>query len=579
MRLFTPVFLVLDLLAACVKSKPMDDLTVQRAKPKAYQDKAVIGLMVQLPLVILASLILLPLVATAIAALSGSLTTGRGLAATLLPGAIQSTIVLTSLVAFGTAAIGTVSAWLVTRYRFFGSNILEIGLALPLALPAYVVAYAYTVFLDHPGPVQSLLRQFTGWQGQDYWFPNIRSIGGAVVMFILVLYPYVYLLARAAFLRQSAGAFQAARTLGASPTAAFLSVSLPMARPAIAAGVVLVLMETLADFGTVAHFGVPTFATAIYQSWFSFGDRAAAAQLSFGLLIVVFFLVAFERRHQNKVSRFSRSRRDVRVAPVLLSGAQQWSAFVVCVLPVLLGFVVPVVLLINSALTTDQNITSARYFGFIGNSLKLAAMATVLTIAVALLLGFAKRFLPSRLTQLTWNLAGLGYALPGGVIAIGLLVPFAALDNAVDSWLRLNFEVSSGLFFTGSAALLVMAYLIRFLSPALGAVETGLASIKPNMDKSARSLGSTTSQMIARLYLPLMSTSLFTGALIVFVDVIKELPATLILRPFNYDTLAVQVYRLASDERLADAAMPSLIIAAFGLLPVILLCKTLANRT
>jgi iron(III) transport system permease protein len=529
-------------------------------------------------LLLIIAIILLPLLATLIAAVSGSLATGRGLAASLLPPAIQSTLLLAVFVGLGTALTGTLTAWLVTAYRFPGSHILEVALALPLAFPAYVVAYAYTVFLDHPGPVQSLLRQLTGWQGQDYWFPDVRSIGGAIFMFVLVLYPYVYLLARAAFMRQSAGAFQSARTLGASPLRAFLSVSAPMARPAVAAGVALVLMETMADFGTVAHFGVQTFATAIYQSWFSFGDRAAAAQLSLCLLVVVLLLVAMERKQRGKINRFGRARHDVRMAAMLLSGWRAAAAFLVCFAPVLFGFILPVILLMQLALKSDQNLLSPRYLGFIANSLKLATMAATLTICVAMLLGFAKRFMPSRLTRFGWGLAGLGYAVPGGVIAIGLLVPFAAFDNALDAWLRLNFNVSSGLLFTGSAALLIIAYLVRFLSPALGAFETGMGSIKPNMDKAARSLGSTTPEIITRVHLPLLRTSLMTGALIVFVDVMKELPATLILRPFNYDTLAVQAYRLASDERLADAAVPSLIIVAFGLLPVILLCRTLAKR-
>ena len=535
-------------------------------------------LIVKILLLIVIAVILLPMFATLIAALSGSLETGRGLAASLLPDAVQSTLILALCVGLGTALVGTLSAWLVTAYRFKGSHILEIALALPLAFPAYVVAYAYTVFLDHPGPVQTLLRQITGWQGQDYWFPDVRSIGGAIFMFVLVLYPYVYLLARAAFMRQSAGAFQSARSLGASPVRAFLTVSAPMARPAVAAGVALVLMETMADFGTVAHFGVQTFATAIYQSWFSFGDRAAAAQLSLCLLVVVLFLVAMERKQRGKINRFGRARRDVRMVAMPLSGWRAAVAFGVCFAPVLFGFILPVILMMQLALKSDQSLLSPRYLGFIANSLKLAAMAAIITLCAAMLLGFAKRFMPSKLTRAGLALAGLGYAVPGGVIAIGLLVPFAAFDNALDAWLRLNFNVSSGLLFTGSAALLIIAYLVRFLSPALGAFETGMDSVKPNMDKAARTLGSTTSEIITRVHLPLLSTSLMTGALIVFVDVMKELPATLILRPFNYDTLAVQAYRLASDERLADAAVPSLIIVAFGLLPVILLCRTLARR-
>ncbi len=551
--------------------------TVLKIMPDRHFVQALKPLAVKAALVGVIAVVLLPILATFIAAVSGSFVTGRGLAASLLPAATQSTLFLALFVGVGTALTGMLTAWLVTAYRFKGSQFLEIALALPLAFPAYVVAYAYTVFLDHPGPVQTLLRDITGWQARDYWFPNVRSLGGAILMFVLVLYPYVYLLARAAFLRQSAGAFQTARTLGASPIRAFWSVSAPMARPAVMAGVALVLMETMADFGTVAHFGVQTFATAIYQSWFSFGDRAAAAQLSLCLLIVVVVLLALERKQRSKISRFSRGRHEVRMAPISLKGWRAVFAFVICMAPVLFGFVLPVILLLQLALTSDQSLMSPRYLGFIGNSLKLAAMAASLTMCVALFLGFSRRFIPSRLTGLGFDLAGLGYAVPGGVIAIGLLVPFAAFDNALDAWLRLNFNVSSGLLFTGSSALLIIAYLVRFLSPALGAFETGMGTIKPNMDKAARTLGSTTKQIIIRLHLPLLSTSLMTGALIVFVDVMKELPATLILRPFNYDTLAVQAYRLASDERLADAAVPSLIIVAFGLLPVILLCRSLAK--
>jgi iron(III) transport system permease protein len=580
---FCPFFksIELDLGAVSAEKQPMNTSPVlpQSVLPHVKARLNLWRQAAQMLLVMIIAIIMLPMLATLFAALTGSLQTGRGLAATLLPPAIQSTLMLVVCVGFGTALTGTLTAWLVTAYRFGGSRILEIALALPLAFPAYVVAYAYTAFLDHPGPVQTALRQITGWQGQDYWFPNVRSTGGAIVMFVLVLYPYVYLLARAAFMRQSAGAFQSARTLGASPIRAFLSVSVPMARPAVAAGVALALMETMADFGTVAHFGVQTFATAIYQSWFSFGDRAAAAQLSLCLLIVVLLLVAIERKQRGTFNRHGRARRDVRMALMPLDGWRAALAFVICFLPVLFGFIVPVVLLLQLAQTSDQSLFSPRYLGFISNSLKLAAMAATLTISVAMLLGFAKRFMPSRLTQFGWALAGLGYAVPGGVIAIGLLVPFAAFDNALDAWLRLNFNVSSGLLFTGSAVLLIMAYLVRFLSPALGAFETGMETVKPNMDKAARSLGSTTSQIIARVHVPLLRTSLLTGALIVFVDVMKELPATLILRPFNYDTLAVQAYRLASDERLADAAVPSLVIVAFGLLPVIILCRTLAKHT
>jgi iron(III) transport system permease protein len=338
------------------------------------------------------------------------------------------------------------------------------------------------------------------------------------------------------------------------------------------------MMETVADFGTVAHFGVQTFATAIYQSWFAMGDRAAAAQLSLVLLLAVVFLLTLERSQRGDIKRDMRAKRDLHGGPVQLNGWAAAATTLLCALPVFLGFIVPLFILFSMATLSDQSFVSGRYSGYMVNSLKLAAVAAVLTMAAALFLGLTKRLRPTRFTRFAWRFAGTGYAVPGTVIAIGLLVPFAAFDNALDAWMRATFGMSTGLLLTGSITLLVIAYVIRFLSPAMGAVETGLEAVKPSVDKASRSLGSTAREMVARIHMPLLTTSLLTGALIVFVDVMKELPATLILRPFNSDTLAVQAYRLASDERLTDAAVPSLIIVAFGLLPVIILCRTIAKR-
>jgi iron(III) transport system permease protein len=508
-----------------------------------------------------------------VAALSGGTDTVRHLIATVLGEYTRTTLLLVMLVSAGTFAIGVGAAWLVTMTRFPGARILEIALVLPLAFPAYVLAYAYTNVLDHPGIVQTTLRAVTGWGPRDYWFPDIRSLGGAALMLTLVLYPYVYLLARAAFLQQSGTTFLAARALGASAWAAFFKVSLPLARPAIAGGVLLAVMETIADFGTVAYFGVQTFATGIYTSWFSLFDRAGAAQLALCLLTFALLLAMLERVQRGKARYHDAARRAQAMEPLVLSGWRAVAATCACCIPVILGAVLPIVILFSMGLGSEQNLLSPRYLGFIRNSVTLAGIAALVTVAAAVAIGFFQRLRPGRLSWGAGYIARLGYAVPGGVIAVGLLVPFAAFDNALDAWMRATFGLSTGLLITGSIWLLIAAYLVRFLAAALGAYEGGQAMVHANMDAAARSLGQTPLGTLRRVHLPILAPSLLTALLIVFVDVMKELPATLIMRPFNFDTLAVQAYRLASDERLDGAAVPSLVIVAMGLLPVILICR------
>ena len=522
---------------------------------------------------LVAATCLLPMVAVALAAVTGGTGTLAHLAGTVLGRYTLTTLVLVLCTGAGSFAIGTLSAWLVTMTRFPGRRALEVALVLPLAFPAYVLAYAYTHVLDHPGVVQTTLRALTGWGPRDYWFPEIRSTGGAAAMLTLVLYPYVYLLARAAFLQGSGSAFLAARALGASPAGAFLRVSLPMARPAVAAGVLLVVMETIADFGTVAHFGVQTFATGIYQSWFAMADRAAAAQLALGLLAFALLVAGLERATRAERASVPAGRRHEAAAPLVLRGGARWAAAGFCALPVALGCAIPAGVLLEMGLGSEQDLLSERYMGFLRNSVTLAGTASLVTVAAAVAVGYAQRLRPGPATSAAAGIARLGYAVPGGVIAVGLLVPFAALDNAVDGFMREGFGVSTGLLVTGSIWLLVAAYAIRFLAAALGAYEGGQATVNPNMDAAARALGSSPMGTLRRVHLPILTPSLATAALIVFVDVMKELPATLIMRPFNFDTLAVQAHRLASDERLEGAAVPSLVIVAVGLLPVALICR------
>ena len=496
----------------------------------------------------------------------------RHMVETVLPVYVRNTLILGAFVALGAGAVGVGSAWLVTMCRFPGRAVFEWALALPLAFPAYVIAYAYTALLDHPGPVQTGLRAVFGWGPRDYWFPEVRSVEGAALMFVLVLYPYVYLLARAAFLQQSGAALDVARTLGLGPAGAFFRVALPMARPAIGAGVALALMETLADFGTVAHFGVQTFATGVYRAWFSMGDRVAAAQLSACLLVFVLALVALERS-QRRAARYHQSGRPQELHAYPLTGWRATAAVALCAAPLTLGFIAPIAMLLEMSLRGGHSLFGPRYLGFIANSLTLATVAAGLTVLAAVLLAYAERLTPGPLTRAANRIAAMGYAVPGGVIAVGLLIPLAAVDNAIAGWARESFGVRIGLILTGSIAALVFAYMVRFMAVALQTVEAGFARITPTMDYAARALGEGATGALLRVHLPIMRGALLTAALIVFVDVMKELPATLILRPFNFDTLAVQTYRLAADERLVQASTPALVIVAVGLLPVVLLTR------
>lgn len=527
---------------------------------------------------LISGICLLPMVAVALAALTGGTDTVSHLWQTVLPRYAGTTILLVLLVALGTFAIGVGAAWLVTMTRFPGVRLLEIALVLPLAFPAYVLAYAYTFVLDHPGIVQSTLRDVMGWGPRDYWFPEVRSVGGAATMLTLVLYPYVYLLARAAFLQQSAAAFLAARALGKNAWVAFWRVSLPMARPAIAGGVLLAVMETIADFGTVAYFGVQTFATGIYTSWFSMADRSAAAQLALCLLAFALILAVLERSQRGTAKYHETGKRRVAMPRAELTGWRSAAAQALCIVPVLFGFALPVVILLEMGLGSEQDLLSQRYVRFVRNSVMLAGIAAVVTLFAAICVGFFQRLHPGKASAGAAYIARLGYAVPGGVIAVGLLVPFAAFDNALDAFMRTNFGVSTGLLITGSIWLLIIAYMVRFLAAALGAYEGGQATVHANMDAAARTLGQTPFGTLRRVHLPILTPSLLTALLIVFVDVMKELPATMIMRPFNFDTLAVQAYRLASDERLEGAAVPSLVILAAGLVPVILICRQVGRQ-
>ena len=491
---------------------------------------------------------------------------------TVLPGYMGTTLALCAMVAVGVVLVGTATAACVTLFDFRGRRTLEWALLLPLAMPAYVTAYAYTDFLQFSGPAQVWLRDTFGLQGRV--LPEVRSLGGAVWVFTFSLYPYVYLLARTALSERAAHLMEAARLLGAPMVRRIRQVALPMARPSIAAGAALALMETLADFGVSSYFGIQTFTTGIYKAWLSMDNRIAAAQLATLLLGVVVLLLVLEQRAQRRM-RFA-STRGARAGahdaqPVALDGMRRLAAWALCVLPVLVGFVLPVVFMLRPLAADWSVLPWDRFWQWAGNSVWLGALTAAMAVALALFLAFSVRRTPGRLQRIAVQLVGLGYAVPGAVIVVGLLLPVG--------WLQSTWPDSGvGYWVTATALGIVWAYLVRFSAVALQSMQSGYARIPTSFDDSARMLGTGGLALLRRVHWPLLRRSTAAAALLVFVDVMKELPATMVLRPFNMDTLAVVAYQLARDERLGEAALPSLALVLVGLLPVVLLSRTLRTR-
>ncbi|MEO0886075.1 MAG: iron ABC transporter permease [Cyanobacteria bacterium J06648_10] len=494
------------------------------------------------------------------------------LAETVLANYILNSLTLMVGVAVGVLTIGVGTAWLVTMCQFTGSRIFEWALLLPLAAPAYLLAYTYTDWLEYYGPIQSGLRSLFGWErATDYWFPNIRSVWGAIAMFALTLYPYVYMLARVAFLEQSVCTLEASRSLGCSPWHSFRKVAIPLARPAIIAGLSLALMETLNDFGTVQYFSVPTFTTGIYRTWFGMGERVAAAQLSAMLMLFILGLILLERWSRRQ-ARYYQANNSVQTPSTYpLTGTKNALAFFACLTPIGLGLLLPSGLLLQMVIKNWDKALNNRFGELAANSLVVAGLTAAIALLLSLILAYGQRLNNNRFIRVGVRLAAMGYGIPGAVIAVGILIPVTRLDNTIASWAKATFNSSPGLLISGTITALVFAYLVRFLAVALSSVESGLGKIRPNLDDAARSLGYTPTQTLTKVHTPLMTSSLLTALMLVFVDVMKELPATLVMRPFNFDTLAVRVYQYASDERLVDAAAPALTILLVGLLPVIVL--------
>ena len=524
----------------------------------------------------LAALVSLPLLAVLLAAAVPAGPVWAHIAATTLPEMLGNSAMLAALVAAMAGTAGALTAWLVTACRFPGHRVLEVALLLPLAMPAYVSAYAYTWLLDAAGPVQSAIRAATGLTWREMaWFPEIRSLPGAALVLAMVLYPYVYLLCRNAFLGQSTCLVEVSRTLGHSLGQTFLRVALPLARPALAAGLGLALMEVLADFGTVQHFGVRTLTTGIYETWFGLEDRGAASQLAAALLGCVAMLLLLERLARGGRRFHPTTTRHQPFRPVALKGVLGIAAMLSCLAPVLLGFALPAGTLLHLMLGGGDPLALRGLMPFATNSLLLSGLTALLAVALAAVLAWGARLHAGAAPRWALRIAGLGYALPGSVIAVGTLMPFGLFDNALDGWARAHLGISVGLVLSGSVAALVFAYLVRFMAVALGSLESGLARLKPSMRDAARSLGASGGRAIWRVEVPLARGAMLSAAILVFVDTMKELPATLIIRPFNFDTLAVRVYTLASDERLAEASTGALLIVLVGLLPLWVLTRAM----
>jgi len=494
--------------------------------------------------------------------------------ATTLPRYLANTAILAISVAGLSAAVGTGAAWLVTMYRFPGSGWLQWMLLFPMAIPAYVGAYALVDFLEYSGPVQSGLRALFGWQGaRDYWFPEIRARWAAVVVLAAALNPYVYLLARAAFREQSGGIYEVARALGSGPWARFWRVGLPLARPAIAAGMAIVMMETLSDFGVVDYFAVQTLTTGIFTTWLEMRNAGGAAQISLVILGLVLALVALEKVSRSK-SRFYQAARHARpITPIRLTGPAAWAATALTAVPVLVGFVLPAGVIASHAIRNAEGFAAPGLLEALRNTLTVGGLAALVTVIGALLLVYGVRLTRSRLPRAILPISTIGYAAPGAVLGVGILIPLASVDNALADGILALTGWDPGLMLTGTAFAVVYAYSVRFFAIAQNAADAAMDRISPSLPMAARSLGRSAGGALRSVYVPLIRGSVGTALLLVFVDSVKELPATLLLRPFNYNTLSTRVYESASLEQIGQAAPAAILVIAVGLAAVALAAR------
>ncbi|MDP7151571.1 MAG: iron ABC transporter permease [Paracoccaceae bacterium] len=524
---------------------------------------------------LIAAIVLAPILSVVWISLTPSENIWPHLVRTTLPRYLSNSIISMFAVGLLSAFVGTGAAWLVARYRFPFSRWLEWLLLLPLSIPAYIGAYALVDFLEYAGPVQTGLRQLFGWStSQDYWFPEIRSMGSAVIVLSASLYPYVYLLARTAFREQSGCGFEVAQSLGAGPFTRFRRLGLPLARPAIAAGAAIVMMETINDFGTMDYFAVQTLTTGIFSVWLESNNAGGAAQIAVVILMLVVLLVALEKFSRKKVRHYSLSNRARPLDHVRLHGWAAWAATALCLLPFLVGFVLPVSVISWHALGNLDQFTAKGLIAALTNTLVVGGIAASVTVLAALFMVYGVRLSGRRLPQFLLPVTTIGYAAPGAVLGVGLLIPLAAMDNAVADaiWAATGYDI--GLIMTGSAFALVLAYSVRFFAIAQGAADAAMGRVSPSLPMAARSLGRSLGGTLKDVYMPLIRGSVGSALLLVFVDSVKELPATLLLRPFNFETLATRVHQQASLENLGDAAPSAVLIVLVGLAAVILLART-----
>jgi iron(III) transport system permease protein len=524
--------------------------------------------------VLIAALVITPILSVFIIALTPTENIWPHLLSTTLPRYASNTLLLMFFVGLFSGIIGTFTAWLITRYRFFGSNWLRWALFLPLALPAYVASYALVDLLEYAGPVQSFLRSLFNWQtSQDYWFPEVRSLSSAIFVLSLALYPYVYLMARSAFLEQSDSAEEVAKSLGISVVGRFFRLGLPLARPAVFAGIALVMMEAASDFGAVDFFAVQTLTTGIFSVWLESNNAGGAAQIASTVLILIFILVSLEKYNQRKLRFYNLSYRYKKVEKTSLNHIKSLIAFSVCFLPIFFGFILPFLVLLNLGYGNLDLWINASLISAIKNTLLVSGLAAFVTVTLALMMVYGIRLSGKKLPLLILPLTTIGYAAPGAVLGIGILVPLALLDN----WLADRvFDLTGydpGLIFTGTAIAIILAYCVRFFSIAQQTVDGALGRVSPSLPNAARSLGRNKLQVLWEIYRPLISASTATALLLVFVDCVKELPATMLLRPFNFETLATRVHVQASLEDLPNAAPGAILIVSIGLCAVFLLAR------
>lgn len=531
--------------------------------------------------ILAAAIVLMPAIAIVVIAATGGTDNWPHLLSNVIPRATLRTLILLAGVGTITAIVGVVTAWLVASCEFPGRRLLSGLLVLPLAIPAYLGAYAFAEFFSFTGPVQTAYRALFGFQtSRDYWFPEVRTTGGAMLVLSSVLYPYIYLSARSMFLMQGRAAADVARTLGAGPLKVFAKIQIPMARPAIMVGLTLVAMETLNDIGAVEYLGVQTLTFSIFDTWLNRGSLAGAAQIACIMLVFVICLMMVERAARRR-QRFSSQKTTAAVhdsVRLKLAGWTKWAASLACLLPPLIGFAIPVFVLGGYAARRLEQFASTRLLSALWHSVLVSGSTALVAVLLAFLLAYAARTTRSRLNAAAGRFASFGYGVPGTVLAMGVLIPLANFDNAVDAFLRAQFGISTGLLLSGTGFAIIYACTVRFLTMAEGTIDAGFHKLSPHLDMAARTLGRTSSQTLWSVLLPMMRPATLTAALLVFIETMKELSATIMLRPFNFNTLATLVYEDASRAKVEDAGVPAIIVVAVGLIPVFLVSRSLDRK-